>query len=335
MIQIFTAIFISFLVSVLLAKPILMALKRFKLKQTILHYVEAHQGKAVTPTMGGILFLVAIFVVSLVLFDAQHSLALVCIATMLAFGILGFMDDFIKVKLKQNEGLKPYQKLIGQVAVATVVALFCYNFPHIGSSIAIPFSNNELNLGIVFIPFVIFVFLAVTNAVNLTDGLDGLAGGVSLVYFVGFSFVLSFFITRQVNLGIGQALIGEYNNLLTVCGASIGALLAYLIFNSHPAVVFMGDTGSLGLGGLIASVAVTSKLSLFVPILGILFVLSAVSVLMQVFYYKRTKKRIFKMAPLHHHFEKSGMNETKIVAIYMIITAIVLVAVILFELLMM
>jgi len=331
--KIFSAILISFIIAVLIAKPILTLLKRLKIKQTIYHYVEAHKGKAGTPTMGGILFIVAIFLASIFLFDYNYSLALICITVMLGYAILGFLDDFIKIKFKQNEGLKPYQKIIGQLAIATIIAFFAFNSPYIGSSILVPFFNTELDLGYLFIPFVIFVFLAVTNGVNLTDGLDGLAGGVSLIYFIGFAFILSFFMTRQIDLGVGQALIGEYGNLLTVCGATIGSLLAYLIFNSHPASVFMGDTGSLALGGLITSVSIVTKLSLFVPILGFLFAMSALSVLLQVLYYKRTKKRIFKMAPLHHHFEKSGMNETKIVAIYMIITTMIVTITVLIELL--
>lgn len=320
--QIFTAILVAFVIGVIIAKPILTMLKRFKAKQTILHYVEAHQKKAGTPTMGGILFIVAIFIASILLFGYNHTLALLTICVMVGYGVLGFLDDFIKIKYKQNEGLKPYQKIIGQLALATIIAVFGYYSPYIGSSIVVPFFNLELELGVFYIPFIIFVFIAVTNSVNLTDGLDGLAGGVSLVYFIGFSFILWLFMVSQIDLGIGQALIQEYENLLIVCGASLGALLAYLIYNSHPASVFMGDTGSLSLGGLIATMGVVTRLSLFIPILGLLFVMSAISVTMQVLYYKKTKKRIFKMAPLHHHFEKSGMNETKIVAIYMIITAV-------------
>ena len=323
--RIFTAILISFAVCLLFAGPVLKAIKKFKAKQTILHYVKEHEKKAGTPTMGGILFLLGIFVSSLLLFTKNHSLALIVLVVMLGYGILGFLDDVIKIKFKQNEGLKPYQKIIGQVSLATIVSLFCYNSSYVGSGLVVPFVGAELNLGVFYIPFIIFVFLAITNAVNLTDGLDGLAGGVSLLYFVGFTFVLYLFLQDQINLGMGQAFIEEYQNLFIVCGASIGSILLYLIFNSHPASVFMGDTGSLALGGLIASMGVLSKMVLFMPILGLMFVLSAVSVSMQVLYYKKTKKRIFKMAPLHHHFEKSGMNETKIVAIYMIITAVLVV----------
>ena len=330
--RIFSAILISFIISVVFAKPILFLLKKFKAKQTILHYVEAHKGKAGTPTMGGFLFILGIFVTTLFLTGKNNSLSLICLGVMLGYAVLGFLDDFIKIKYQQNEGLKPYQKIIGQVALATIIALFCYNSFYIGDSIVVPFINTELKLNIWVIPFIIFVFLAVTNSVNLTDGLDGLAGGVSLLYFVGFTFILSFYIIEQLNLGVGQALIEEYENLQVLCGAGIGSLISYLIFNSHPASVFMGDTGSLALGGIICSMAVVTKLELFIPLLGLLFVVSALSVVMQVLYYKKTKKRIFKMAPLHHHFEKSGMNETKIVAIYMIVTAMLVTITVLLQL---
>jgi len=327
--KIFTAILVSFTICVILAGPILKALKKWKARQTILHYVEAHQKKTGTPTMGGIIFILGISITSLLLFGYNSSLAGITIAAMIAYAILGFLDDFIKIKFKQNEGLKPYQKVIGQVGIAAIIGFFAYNSSYVGSSIVIPFLNTELDLLWVAIPFIVFIFLAVTNSVNLTDGLDGLAGGVSLIYFVGFTFILYFFMTDQINLGIGQALIEEYSNLLIVCGASIGSLLAYLIFNSHPASVFMGDTGSLALGGLVACIGILTRLSLFIPIMGLAFVASSISVTLQVLYYKKTKKRIFKMAPLHHHFEKIGMNETKIVAIYMIITAILVVATVL------
>ena len=323
--KIFTAILVSFTVCVIVAPVILKTIKRFKARQTILHYVDVHKQKAGTPTMGGIIFIVGIILTSLILFSYNSSLATIVLVVTLGYGILGFLDDFIKIKFKQNEGLKPYQKVIGQVSIATIVSFFAFNSPYIGSSLVVPFINTEVNLLSFYIPFMIFVFLAVTNSVNLTDGLDGLAGGVSFVYFIGFTFIFYFFLQDQINAGVGQALIGEYNNLLIVCGATIGSLLAYLIYNSHPASVFMGDTGSIALGGLIASMAVVTRLSLLIPILGFMFVASSVSVTLQVLYYKKTKKRIFKMAPLHHHFEKSGMNETKIVAIYIIVTIILAV----------
>jgi phospho-N-acetylmuramoyl-pentapeptide-transferase len=321
--NIFTAILISFTLCVVLAPIILKIIKKFEANQTILHYIKSHKKKEGTPTMGGIIFILAIVLTSLILFNYDSSLATIVLAVTFGYGVLGFLDDFIKIKYKQNEGLKPYQKIIGQVSIATIISIFAYNSIFVGSSLIIPFTTAEINLSWFYIPFMIFVFLAVTNSVNLTDGLDGLASGVSLVYFVGFSFIFYLFIASQADINMSLILQSEYSNLLIVCGASIGALLAYLIFNSHPASVFMGDTGSMALGGLIASIAVVSKLALLIPILGVVFVASSISVSMQVLYYKKTKKRIFKMAPLHHHFEKSGMNETKIVAIYIIVTAVI------------
>lgn len=329
--KIFASILISFSICIAITPVVLKFIKSLKAGQPILHYVESHKSKTGTPTMGGIIFIIGITLASFIMFGINNSLATVVLVVMLCFGILGFLDDYIKVKYKQNEGLKPYQKLVGQLAIATIIAFYAYNSAYIGSSVILPFLNTELEIGVWFIPFIVFVFLATTNSVNLTDGLDGLAGGVGLVYLLGFVFVAYLFLQNQIDLGIGQALIDEQFNLMVVCGAGIGSLLAYLIFNSFPASVFMGDTGSLALGGLIASLAIFSRLTLFILVLGLIFVVTTISVAIQVLYYKKTKKRIFLMAPLHHHFEKKGMNETKIVAIYIIITAIIAVITILFS----
>lgn len=321
--KIMLAVLISFFISFLITPLIIKIIKKLNASQTVLHYVESHKEKSGTPTMAGIIFILSIAITSFLLFGYNNELATVCVVTMLAYGVLGFLDDFIKIKFKQNEGLSPTQKLVGQLAISLILAFYVYNNAFIGTELVVPFFNTTINLGIFIIPFIAFVFLATTNAVNLTDGLDGLAGGVSFSYILSFAFILYLLLGQQLNAGAGQALIDEYSNLLILCGASLGALLCYLMFNSYPASFFMGDTGSLSLGGLIASLAVVTKLSLFVLILGIMFVLSAVSVIIQVAYYKKTKKRVFKMAPLHHHFEALGMNETKIVAIYIIITLIV------------
>ncbi len=317
------AIVLSFLVCLVVAPLVISYTKKLKANQTVLHYVELHKGKTGTPTMGGIIFIVGTIVVSFLLFDINYTLAGVALACFLAYGILGFLDDYIKVKYKQNEGLNFWQKIISQFAIALIVAFFVYTSPLIGSGIIVPILNFNVDLYWVIIPFVLFVFIATTNGVNLTDGLDGLAGGVSFAYFIGFSFILYLTLQNQADAGQAKIILQEYSNLLIVCGAIMGALLAYLMFNSNKASIFMGDTGSMALGGLVCCLAVLTKLTLLIPILGLMFVVSSVSVIIQVLYYKKTKKRVFLMAPLHHHFEKKGWNETKIATIYIIITVFI------------
>lgn len=286
--------------------PILLLCKKLKFSQTILHYVKEHESKSGTPTMGGLIFIFSsIFI--FIFFASEKSLyAWLSLVVMFAYGVLGFLDDFIKIKFRQNKGLSPWQKIIGQVAIAVIVSLFVYF--KVGTSL--DFFGSEINLGWGIIPFTIFVFLAITNSVNLTDGLDGLAGGVSGVYLLFFGIILSFSALPQIQ------------NLSLVCFIMFGAIVGYLLFNVFPAKIFMGDTGSLALGGVIACVSIFSGKVLLMPIMGLMFVLSALSVILQVAHFKRTKKRIFLMSPLHHHFQKKGVHENRIVAVYIVITAI-------------
>lgn len=316
---------IGFLVCVVLAPLIIKLIGKLKAGQPILNYVEAHMSKSGTPTMGGLIFLVGAVVCFLSFYNLNSRLALVCLACMLSYGLLGFLDDFIKVRFKHNLGLKAYQKVVGQVGIAILMGVFIYLNSFVGQSVLIPFTNTQINLGWLIIPFVVFVFLATTNAVNLTDGLDGLAGGVSFVFLVGFMVVLNKYVSGLEYAGENPAFVSELKNVLALVGGVAGSLLAFLCFNSHPAKVFMGDTGSLALGGFIAAICSVTKMYLLIPIMGLMFVLSAVSVVMQVLYFKATKKRIFLMAPLHHHFEKKGCYETKIVAIYIVITIVLCV----------
>ncbi len=309
---------VTFILAVLLSPLIIHITKRVKAKQTILHYVKEHESKNGTPTMGGLIFIIATTFACLCFMWSDFVLAAITIGVMLAYGLLGFLDDFIKIRYKQNLGLKAYQKIIGQVGIAIIIAVFAYNNNLVGSEIYIPFTTKTVNLGYFFIPFVVFVYLAVVNSVNLIDGLDGLCSGVSFVYILSFACVM---LVYSANLN-GQALT-EIQNLQQICFAMCGALLAYFAFNCYPAKVFMGDTGSLALGGLITTVAVFSKLTLYIPLLGVVYVITALSDILQVLHYKRTKRRIFLMAPLHHHFQKKGVNENKITAIYIISTMII------------
>lgn len=322
--RIFLSVIIAFFVSLIISPLIIRFFKRLKANQTIYEYVDMHKQKANTPTMGGVIFIVGSIVAFFCAKNGNFNLSLICIVCFLSYGIIGFLDDFLKIKFKRNLGLRAYQKIIGQVAISIIIAMFAYSNADIGSTIYLPFTTQTIDLGWFYIPFCIFVFLAITNSVNLTDGLDGLAGGVSLTYLFGFVFV-QFIILKTLPI-FDANILAEQHNLLVLCGGVIGALLCYLLFNSYPAKIFMGDTGSLALGGLIASVCICTKQILLIPILGIMFVVSAVSVVMQVGYYKLKKKRIFLMAPYHHHLEKKGLNESKIVVIYIVVTIVISVA---------
>ncbi|MGN1212979.1 MAG: phospho-N-acetylmuramoyl-pentapeptide-transferase [Christensenellales bacterium] len=322
--KIFLCIIVGFIISLLISPLVIKFFKKLKANQTIYEYVDMHKQKANTPTMGGVIFIVGSVVAFFCVKQGSFNLALVCIVCFLSFGIIGFLDDFLKIKLKRNLGLKPYQKIIGQVAISVIIAVFAYLNSNIGSSIYLPFSTQTVDLGWFYIPFCVFVFLAITNSVNLTDGLDGLAGGVSLSFLFGFVFI-EYIILKSLPI-YDATILAEEQNILILCGGVMGSLLCYLLFNSFPAKIFMGDTGSLALGGLIASICISTKQVLLIPILGVMFVVSCVSVILQVAYYKLRKKRIFLMAPYHHHLEKKGLHESKIVVIYIVITIMISVA---------
>lgn len=306
----------SFLVAVALGPLIIKLMVRLKAGQNILNYVDNHAGKQGTPTMCGLIFIFATAITAVFAFNGHYTLAVMAVVAFLAFGLLGFLDDFIKVRSGHNEGLKPYQKIVGQLGISIIFAIFVWNF--VGGDIVLPFAGTTINIGFWIVPLVVVTFVALTNAVNLLDGLDGLCTGVSVAYTISFVAVLS------VGLGaLSTFWQVEQTNLIVVCFALVGALLAFEIFNGFPAKVFMGDTGSLAIGGLLSAAAVCTGMELFVLILGLPYVATALSVLLQVVHFKRTKKRIFLMAPLHHHFEKKGVHENKIVIVYIIITILI------------
>lgn len=308
---------VCFLIAVIIAPFIIKQLTKLKFGQSILIYVEKHKSKSGTPTMGGLIFILSASIGYLIFFREQNTFATISILSLLFFGILGFLDDFIKIKYKQNEGLKPYQKVIGQVGISIIIAIYIYMSDMVGSTSFIPFTNLTFDVGYFIIPFVVFMYLAIVNSVNLIDGLDGLCGGVSSIVIL----VLSIVITIVSSLFEGVYL-SELNNLVIVSLGLVGALFGFLCFNSYPAKVFMGDTGSLALGGFIASMVCLTRNYLLIVIVGIMFVLTTGSVIVQVIYFKLTKKRIFKMSPLHHHFEQDT-HEAKVVAIYNIVTIII------------
>lgn len=312
---------IAFFVSLILSPIVIKFCKKLKFGQNILHYVESHANKQGTPTMGGLIFIFSIFFVGLCFSTDNIMFGLICVLIFFGYALIGFLDDYIKIKFKRNLGLRPYQKIIGQALIALIAGIYVYINPNIGSEIVIPFTDITIDLGVFIIPFVFLVFVATTNSVNLTDGLDGLAGGVSFVVFLAFGF-LTLISINKLTPGLEGAMISQMTILSNLSFIVSGALLGFLVFNCFPATIFMGDTGSLSLGGILSVVACFSKLGLYVLIIGIMYVLSTLSVIIQVLYYKKTKKRVFLMAPLHHHFEKKGVYENKIVSIYIIITII-------------
>ena len=301
-------------------------LKDLQFKQTIKEYLpETHKKKNV-PTMGGLLIIAALFV-SVMLWNNLHNpFVWLAILAILGFGIIGFIDDYIKAKLKNPEGLSERRKFISQILIAAVIAVALY-FMDFSTEIYFPiFKNFHFDVGYLFIPWVILVIVGTSNAVNLTDGLDGLAIGpvitVSLVLMV-FSYVVG-------NVKLAAYLHFPYvpgaGELAIVCAAVIGASLVFLWFNAYPAEVFMGDVGSLSLGALLGVIAVIIKGEFILAIAGGIFVVETLSVIIQRYYFKYTKnkygkgRRIFKMAPLHHHFEKMGWEEPKITVRFWIIS---------------
>ena len=288
------------------APVVLQLCRKLKAGQSILHYVDKHASKQGTPTMGGIIFLTALVFSTFLFLKTGTYLGWFVVIITLAYGALGFIDDFIKVRWHKNEGLKPYQKIIGQVGVALSVALFLFFSGRTRAN----FFSLSFDLGWWIIPLTILVMVATTNSVNLTDGLDGLAGGTSFVYVLIFGVLLSFFGTS------------EMNNLAILCFGLCGGLVGFLTINCFPAKIFMGDTGSLALGGFIGVVGLVSGLEFLIPLMGLMFVLSTLSDIIQVLHFKRTGKRVFLMAPLHHHFEQKGVNENRIVVVYIVVTMV-------------
>jgi phospho-N-acetylmuramoyl-pentapeptide-transferase len=301
------AILISFVIAMCLCPFAIPYLHKLKFGQYIrTDGPESHLKKGGTPTMGGIIILASFAVCACFFITGNSDGMMVTLAT-LAFGVIGFMDDYIKVVKKRNLGLRVFQKLALQLVVCALIAYYILVVRQIGTLVAVPFMGGyEFDLGYLYIPFLIIVVLGTVNAVNLTDGLDGLASGVTAMVAVFFC-ILAWVMQSGVS---------------PIAGAIIGALLGFLLYNAHPARLFMGDTGSLALGGFVAASALVLKMPMFIVIVGIVYVVEALSVIIQVGYYKKTRRRVFKMAPIHHHLELSGFSETRVVAVFYIITAI-------------
>lgn len=300
----FFTILLGFLITVLLSPIFIPFLRRLKFGQSIRDEgPKSHQKKTGTPTMGGIMILFSIIVTTLVMtgkFSDPTIKTYLLLFVTVGFGILGFLDDFIKVVMKRNLGLTSLQKLIGQILISVVFFIFLKQLDF-STAIEIPIVNYSFDLGYFYALFIIFWLVGFSNAVNLTDGLDGLVSGTSAIAFGAFA-VLAWS-QSQFEVAIFSVAI-------------VGAVLGFLVFNAHPAKVFMGDTGSLALGGAIAAIAILTKMEIILLVIGGVFVIETLSVILQVASFKTTGKRIFRMSPLHHHYELLGWSEWKVVVTF-------------------
>lgn len=301
-------VIIAFVVSVVLAPVIIPFLRKLKVGQTEREDgVKSHLKKAGTPTMGGLIFLIATTVTSLFYVRDYPNIIPILFLT-LGFGLIGFLDDYLKVVLRRSDGLLPMQKMFLQIIVTAVFAVYMILFTDVKLTLLVPFSGGHyLDIGWLAIPLMFLAVIGTVNGVNFTDGLDGLASSVTVMVATFFTVVA----------------IGNYSGIEPITCAVVGGLLGFLLFNVFPARVFMGDTGSLALGGFVAGTAYMLQMPLFILIVGLVYLVEVASVMIQVTYFKKTGgKRIFKMAPIHHHFELCGWSETRVVAVFSIITAI-------------
>ncbi|MBR0128056.1 MAG: phospho-N-acetylmuramoyl-pentapeptide-transferase [Firmicutes bacterium] len=319
-ISLILTIAVAFVIAVIITKfeiPIL----RQKAGQNIREEgLESHYAKAGTPSMGGISFIIAACITTLVMtavFGGNFSHAVAILIIFVGFGVIGFIDDYLKVIKKQNEGLRAKQKFALQIVLSVIFAVIVTNISDYGTQVYFPIVDTFVNFGFFYYIFVVFAVLAMTNAVNLTDGLDGLASGVTALVTLFFAIAGMIFGTTHF--------VDNANVIFfaAVCGGCLG----FLVFNKNPAKVFMGDTGSLALGGGIAAAAIAMKLELLLLVAGLLYVIEALSVVLQVTYFKATHgKRIFKMAPIHHHFEMCGFSERQVVIGFWLFTFVCCIA---------
>ncbi len=305
---VFVPVIIAFVLSVVMGPVIIPILRRLKMGQTEREDgVKSHLKKAGTPTMGGVIILISVVVTS-VLYIGDYPKIIPILFVTLGFGLIGFLDDYLKVVLKRSDGLFPMQKMALQIVVTAVFAFYLVKFTDVSLAMLIPFSGGRyLDIGWLSVPLLFIAVIGTVNGTNFTDGLDGLASSVTVL-------VATFFTVVAIGTGSG---------IEPVTCAVVGSLLGFLLFNVYPASVFMGDTGSLALGGFVASTAYMLQMPIFILIVGLVYLIEVLSVMIQVTYFKKTGgKRIFKMAPIHHHFELCGWSETRVVAVFSIVTAI-------------
>ena len=301
-------VLISFALSLLMGPVVIPFLRKLKMGQTErVEGVQSHLKKAGTPTMGGVIILGSVLLTS-VFYIKEYPKIIPVLFVTLGFGLIGFLDDYLKVVMKRSDGLFPKQKMALQIVVTAVFAYYLVKVTNVPMTLLLPFSSGKyLDLGWLSIPLLFVVVIGTVNGVNFTDGLDGLASSVTVL-------VATFFTVVAV---------GTRSGIEPVTCAVVGALLGFLLFNVYPASVFMGDTGSLALGGFVASTAYMLQMPLFIVIVGLIYLIEVLSVMIQVTYFKKTGgKRIFKMAPIHHHFELCGWSETRVVAVFAVATAI-------------
>lgn len=308
--QIITPVFIAFAISVVLCPILIPLLKRLKFGQEVRDDgPKTHLKKEGTPTMGGVVILIAIAVTCLFYMKDYPEILPILFVT-IGFGLIGFFDDFIKIVMKRSLGLRAWQKMLLQIVVAGVFAYYVVNYTDLNNEIIIPFTGKIVTLSNwAYVLLLMFVVVGTVNGSNFTDGLDGLASSVTAL-------IATFFTVVAIGTGSGVA---------PVTCAAVGALLGFLVFNVYPAKVFMGDTGSLALGGFVAATAYMLKMPLFIVIVAFIYLAEVLSVIIQVVSFKTTGKRVFKMAPIHHHFELCGWPESKVVAIFDIVTALLCV----------
>ncbi|GLY10576.1 phospho-N-acetylmuramoyl-pentapeptide-transferase [Bacillus badius] len=302
--DVFLTMFMAFFITVMIAPMFIPFLRRLKFGQSIREEgPESHQKKSGTPTMGGIVFLLAIIITTLFMTQIYADIGtetLLLLLVTVGFGLLGFLDDFIKVVMKRNLGLTSKQKLAGQIVIS-VLFYIIYAKNNLSTELTIPLTDLSFDIGILYAAFVLFWLVGFSNAVNLTDGLDGLVSGTSAIAFGAFA-VLAW------NQGLDETAIFSF--------AVVGAVLGFLVFNANPAKVFMGDTGSLALGGAIAAISILTKFEFLLLVIGAVFVAETLSVIIQVISFKTTGKRVFRMSPLHHHFELGGWSEWRVVVTF-------------------
>ena len=305
--EIVIPVIIAFAISALLGPVVIPFLRKLKVGQTERKELESHLKKNGTPTMGGIMILASIIITSLFYVKDYPKIIPILFMTV-GFGVIGFLDDYLKVVLRRSDGLLAWQKMILQIIVTGVFAVYMVKYSGVALTMLIPFSGGKyLDLGWLAIPVLFFAVVGTVNGTNFTDGLDGLASSVTIMVATFFSVVA----------------IGTNAGIAPITCAVVGALLGFLLFNVYPASVFMGDTGSLALGGFVVSTAYMMQMPLFIILVGLIYLIEVLSVMIQVSYFKATHgKRIFKMAPIHHHFELGGWSETRVVAVFSIITAI-------------
>ena len=305
--EIVIPVIIAFAISALLGPVVIPFLRKLKVGQTERKELESHLKKNGTPTMGVIMILASIIITSLFYVKDYPKIIPILFMTV-GFGVIGFLDDYLKVVLRRSDGLLAWQKMILQIIVTGVFAVYMVKYSGVALTMLIPFSGGKyLDLGWLAIPVLFFAVVGTVNGTNFTDGLDGLASSVTIMVATFFSVVA----------------IGTNAGIAPITCAVVGALLGFLLFNVYPASVFMGDTGSLALGGFVVSTAYMMQMPLFILIVGLIYLVEVLSDIIQVTYFKKTGgKRIFRMAPIHHHFELGGWSETRVVAVFSITTAI-------------